>query len=132
MIKRTFKATTQFAKLPASAYLWKRFRTPHPACNVWRRNKDLVSNTIVFGYTCNQQWFQVCADILWYKTFVTNVVDMKTQSEFPSAFQDNVTKQGAPTQLLVDSAKVKRSESILFYLVLLFIGLWQSEPYHQH
>ena len=63
---------------------------------------------------------------------VTDVEYMKTQGEFSAAFQDNVRKKGAPNRLLVDSAKVEWSEAVLSYLRLLFIGLWQSEPYHQH
>ena len=66
LIKKTFQATTQFAKLPASAYLWKRFKSPHPANNVWRRNEDVASDTL-FSDTPAIDSGVKCAQIFfWY------------------------------------------------------------------
>ena len=36
IIKKTFQATTQFAKMPASTTLFKWFKTPHPFANCFR------------------------------------------------------------------------------------------------
>ena len=132
LIKRSFKATTQFAKLPASAYLWKRYKSPHPACNVYQWNEDIASDTVFSDTPAIDNSAKSAQIFFGTKTMVTNVEDLKSQSGFPSAFQDNVRKRGAPNRLLVDSAKVECSEAVLTYLRLLCIGLWQSEPYHQH
>ena len=124
IIKQTFKATTQFAKLPASAYLWKRFKSPNPACNVWRRNKDVASDT-VFSDTPAIDNGTRCAQIFFgTKSMVTDVQPMKSESEFLSSLQDNVNKRGAPNRLLVDSAKSESSWRVTDYLWMLFISLW--------
>ena len=99
---------------------------------MYRRNEDIASDTVFSDTPAVDNGAKSAQIFFGTKTMDTDVEEMKTQSEFPSAFQDNVRKRGAPNRLLVDSAKVECSEAVLSYLRLLCIGLWQSEPYHQH
>ena len=132
LIKKTFQATTQFAKLPASAYLWKRFKTPHPANNVWRRSEDVASDTL-FSDTPAIDSGVKCAQIFFgTHTMVTDIHAMGTSKELFTTLQDTVIKGGAPNCLLADSARVECSYRVMTYLRLLFIDIWQSEAYHQH
>lgn len=46
IIKKTFQVSTQYAKMPASTTLFKRFKTPHPFANCFCRNEDVASDTV--------------------------------------------------------------------------------------
>ena len=61
IIKKTSEATTQWAKMPASTHLFKRYFTPHMFANYYRRNEVIASDTIFAdvpaigsGVTCAQ------------------------------------------------------------------------------
>ena len=62
VIKRTFEATTQYARTNiGSLQLKKTFRTPFAACNVHRRNEAVATDTVFAdvsaiddGYTASQ------------------------------------------------------------------------------
>jgi hypothetical protein len=46
VIKRTFAATTQYARIPMSATLKKHFKSPFPAMNVHRRDEPVATDTV--------------------------------------------------------------------------------------
>ena len=51
VIKRTFQATTQFARTNiGSLQLKKTFKTPFPACNVYRRNEPVATDPVFLMY----------------------------------------------------------------------------------
>ena len=51
VIKRTFQATTQFARTNiGSLQLKKTFKIPFPACNVHRRNEPVATDTVLLMY----------------------------------------------------------------------------------
>ena len=45
-IKRTWKLTTQYARIPISTILKKHYKASHPALNVTRRNEDIATDTV--------------------------------------------------------------------------------------
>ena len=45
-IKRTYELTTQYARIPMSTILQKRFQLPNPALNVHQRNEPVATDTI--------------------------------------------------------------------------------------
>ena len=46
IIKKTYELTTQYARIPMSTLLRKRYMSPNPACNVHRRDKNVATDTI--------------------------------------------------------------------------------------
>ena len=46
IIKRTFAATTQYARMPMSSVLQKHYKSPFPACNIRRRNQSVATDTV--------------------------------------------------------------------------------------
>ena len=132
IIKKTFQATTQFAKMPASTTLFKRFKTPHPFANCLRRNEDVASDT-VYADTPAIDCGHTCAQIFYgCRTQVTDVKGMSRPKKFLRALQDVARERGAMKRLLVDSANVECSEKVMDYLGMLVIEFWQSEPWQQH
>ena len=45
-IKRTFEITTQYARMPMSTVLKKRYKSPNPALNVHRRDEPVATDTV--------------------------------------------------------------------------------------
>ena len=132
IIKRTFEKTMQWAKMPASSHLFKRFKSPHPFANVYRRDEDVSSDTI-FADTPAIDCGHVCAQIYYgCKSTVTDAYGMERKKHFIKSLQDNVRDRGAMRRLLVDSCRTECSKKVHDFLRLLVIQFWQSEPYHQH
>ena len=107
--------------MPASTTLFKRFKTPHPFANCFRRNEDVASDTVYSdtpaidcGHKCAQIFYGCC-------TQNTDVKGMSRPKKFLRALQDNVRERGAMKRLLVDSANVECSEKVMDYLGMLVI-----------
>ena len=46
VIKKTFKQTAQFYRMPMGTYLKKRYKSPFPACNVHHRSEPVATDTV--------------------------------------------------------------------------------------
>ena len=46
VIKKTYEMTTQYARIPMSTILEKRYLSPNPALNVFRRSESVATDTI--------------------------------------------------------------------------------------
>ncbi len=123
-IKRTFEATTQYARIPMSTILKKHFQSPNPALMA---TDTIYSDTpaIDSGVT-TAQFFVGCDSML------CDVYGMKTDKQFVNTLEDNIRERGAPTKLVSDRAQVEISAKVQDILRTLFIGHWQSEPHQQH
>ena len=66
------------------------------------------------------------------ESLVTDVYGMKSGKQFVNTLLDNITKRGAMTKLVTDSAKVETSNKVNDVLRHLSIGAWQSELHMQH
>jgi hypothetical protein len=132
VIKNTFAVTTQYARMPMSTILKKRYKSPYPALNVHRRDEPVATNT-VFSDTPAIDGGETCAQIfVGTKSFVTDVEGMKTESQFVNTLEDNIRRRGAPNKLISDRAQVEISNKVKDILRNLHILDWQSEPHQQH
>jgi hypothetical protein len=72
-IKRTFEITTQYARMPMSTVLKKRYKSPNPAVNVHRRDEPVATDT-VFSDTPAIDGGETAAQIfVGTQSFVTDV-----------------------------------------------------------
>ena len=81
--------------MPATTHLFKRYKTPHPFANYFRRPEDVASDTIFAdtpaidcGYTCAQLYYGC-------KSTVTDVYGMQRKKHFLKTLQDVVRERGA-------------------------------------
>ena len=131
-IKRTFEITTQYARMPMSTILKKRYKSPNPAVNVHRRDEPVATDT-VFSDTPAIDGGETAAQIfVGTKSFVTDVEGMKSASQFVNTLEDNIRRRGAPTKLISDRAQLEISNKVKDILRALHISDWQSEPHQQH
>ena len=133
IIKRTFEATTQYARIPFSGTRMKKmFRSSFPACNVSRRSEPVCTDT-VFSDTPAIYGGETSAQLFVGKySLVSDAYGMKTDKQFVNTLQDNIRQRGAMEKLISDRAQVEISYRVNEILRALCIQDWQSEPYHQH
>ena len=132
VIKRTFEATTQMARVPMSNILRKWFRSPNPALNVTRRNEDVATDTIFSNVPAVDNGATMAQFYCGTTTGVCDVHAMKTEKQIPDTLEDNIRRRGAPKRLLSDHAISEHSSRVLDILRVLLIGSWISEAYMQH
>ena len=132
IIRETFQRTTQYVRLPGSEILKKRYKSPYPALNVFRREEPVAMDTVYSdvpaiddGSTCAQLYVGT-------KSMVADVYGMKSEKQLVSTLEDNIRERGAMKLLISDSAQSEISKRILDVLRTLCIPSWQSEPYQQH
>jgi hypothetical protein len=130
-IRQTFEQTTQFYRRPL-ANLRKHFKTPYPACNVFRRNEPLATDTVYSDVPAIDDGSQTAQVFVGTESLVSDVYGMKTEKQFVNTLQDIIRQRGAPTKLISDSAQVEISGKVKDILRYLFIEDWQSEPHHQN
>jgi hypothetical protein len=64
------------------------------------------------------------------KSLITDVHGMKSPAQFPGILTDEIITHGAPTKLIIDSARVETSNKVR--ICTYGISSWQSEPHQQH
>ena len=132
VIKKTFAATTQFARNAYRLPFRKHFKSRFPALNVHRRQEPVATDT-VYADTPAIDDGATCAQIfVGRKSLVTDVYGMKTDKEFINTLEDNIRRRGAMDKLISDRAQVETSKKVQDILRALIIDDWQSEPHHQH
>ncbi len=130
-VKKTFKHTTQHARMPHATILKKHYKSPYPALNVRRRDESVATDT-VFSDTPAIDGGETCAQIfVGIDTLVTDVYGMKSEKQFVNTLEDNIRERGAMNRLISDRAQVEISARVLGILRALHIGQWQSEPHQQ-
>ena len=131
IIAKTFKHTTQYARLPTGTQLKRAFKSANPALNVLRR-KEAVACDIVYSDTPAIDDGSTSAVVfVGQDTQVTDVYGIKTDKQFVNTLEDNIRERGAPTKLISDRAQTEISKKVLDILRTLFISAWQSEPHQQ-
>ena len=134
IIKATFQNSTQYGFMPTSeeGNLFKRWKSPNPAMNVFRMQDDLLtdkihSNTpsVEGGFTATQLYFG-------RKSHIIHPEPLSRKYTFLRGLQNFVTKWGAPLKLLADHINYHASFQVLDYLRMLWIPFWFSEAYYQH
>ena len=106
-IAKTFKATTQYARMPTSSLLTKRYKSPYPALNVTRRQEDVSTDTVYSDTPAIDNGSTQAQIFCGSKTLVTDVYGMKTGNQFVNAFEDQIRQRGAMDRILSDSAVLR-------------------------
>ena len=133
VIKRTFAATTQYARTNIGGLqLKKTFKTPFPACNIHRRNEAVATDTIYSDTPAVDDGSKIAQLYVGRETLVTDVYGIKTEKQFVNTLEDNIRKRGAMDKLISDRAQVEISGRVLDILRSYVIDSWQSEPHYQH
>mmetsp|Transcript_22842 Transcript_22842/g.34620 ORF Transcript_22842/g.34620 Transcript_22842/m.34620 type:complete len:658 (+) Transcript_22842:2551-4524(+) len=132
IVKKTFQATTQFARIPMSTHLTKHYKSPNPALNVHRRNEAIATDTVYADVPAVDDG-SACAQIfVGTESSFLEVYGMKSEKQFVNTLQDTIRRRGAPTGLISDRAQVEISNQVLDLLRAYVISDWQSEPHQQH
>jgi hypothetical protein len=132
IIKKTFKVTTQYARMPLNTILRKHFKSPNPAVNVQQCDELIATDTIqsdVPAIDGGEKFVQI---FVGTKSLVTDVHGMKSPAQFPGVLTDEIITRGASTKLISDSTRVKTSKEVRSILCTYGISSWQSEPHQQH
>ena len=134
IIKKTFKATTRYARkgLVSGMNLQKFYRSPNPALNVRRRQEPVCTDTIYCDYP-SIPWGYKCAQVYIGRTsHFSSVYGVKTDKAFVATLEDEIRRRGAMDILISDNAQAETSKRVQDILRAYAIDDWQSEPYFQH
>jgi hypothetical protein len=132
IIKKTFKVTTQYARMPLNTVLCKCFKFPNPAVNVRQRDEPVAMDTIQSNVPAIDGGEKYAQIFVGTKSLVTDVHGMKSPAQFSGVLTDEIITRGAPTKLISDSARVETSKEVRGILRTYGISSWQSEPHQQH
>ncbi len=131
IIKRTFAATTQYARNIYRMPFQKHHNARNPALNVARRQEALAGDIVYSDEPAIDDGSTAAVVFFGRSSYVGDAQGIKSDKEFINALEDNVRRRGAPDKLITDSAKVETSQRVKDFLRALVIQDWQSEPYNQ-
>ena len=132
-VRKTIENTTQHAQnVMAGRHLYKTLRSRFPAFNVWRRNEPVATDTVFAETPAIGGGQKIAQFFVGRKSLVIDIFGMKTEKEFVNTLLDVIRRRGAMDKLISDSAKVEQSKRVQDVVRMLLIGVWQSEPHHQH
>ena len=112
VIKKTLENTTQMAKAVINSPLRRHLKSRFLMLRHRRLNEVIATDTYfsstksIEGYWCSQVFVGLTSRRI-------TVIGMKTESEFPDAYQDFMRKRGIPHTLRRDNAKSEMSEKVL-------------------
>ena len=132
IIKHTFAATTQYARIPMSTHLTRHFKAPFPALNVHRRQEAVATDTVyadVPAVDCGHTQAQFYCGV---DSLVCDAYGMKTDKQFVNTFEDIIQQRGAMDKLISDGAMVETRGRAQDLFRAYVIGNWHSEPHQQH
>ena len=132
IVKSTFNNSTQYARIPMSTVLKKRYKAANPALNVHRRDEPVATDTVYSDTPAIDSGATSAQLFVGTESLVLDVYGMKSDKEFVNTLEDNVHERGAMSKLISDRAQVEISNKVADFLRALCIGNWQSEPYQQH
>ena len=133
IIRRTFDATTQLARIPQGTHLRKWFRSPNPVLNIPRRHEPVATDT-VFGHSealCFHGSF-AAQFYVGCRSLVVDVFPLPTEKAFRNTLDDIIRQRGAMEKLISDSAQTEKSREVKEILRAYCIQDWQSEAHMQH
>ena len=132
VVEKTFKATTQLARIPMSTHLQRHYRSPFPALNVQRRNEALATDTVYADVPDIEHGHTAAQFFVGLSSLVSDVYGVSSGGQFLKTLQDNVRQRGAPHKLVSDRAQAEVSKIVKDYLRWMAIDDWQSEPQRQN
>ena len=90
IIKRTFAATTQYARMPMSTHLTRHFKSHFPALNVKRCQESVATDTVYSdapAVDCGHTQAQFYCGT---SSLVCDAYGMKTDKQFINTFEDMI------------------------------------------
>ena len=133
VIKRTFLATTQYARTAMGGlHLKKTYRSPFPALNVHRRHEPVATDTVYADEPAIDNGCMAAQIFIGRNSMVADAYPLKTEKQFVNTLEDNIRKRGAMDKLISDRAQVEISNRVQDILRAYHIDDWQSEPHYQH
>ena len=134
MIKKTFENSTQYGHIPHSpdGNLFKRWKSPNPAMNIFRFRDILLTDTIYSNTKAIQGGHKRAQVFIGSKTHWAHIVALAVGTTFLSTLQNVLQKVGAPDGIAGDATRFHVSLKLLDFLRTFCIRFWQSEPYYQH
>ena len=132
-IKRTFKATTQYARSGwITGRITQTHKAPFPALNVLRRNEAVATDTIYCDVPALDNG-SVCAQFyVGVDTKFCSAYGIKTDGQFIDTLLNTIRFHGAMHTLITDGAKAELSKRVQDVLRHMIIKHHQSEPHFQH
>ena len=94
-IKKTYELTTQFARLPMSTILKKRYQSPNPALNVHRRSESVATDTVFFDTPAVDNGATISQFFVGTDSIVCDAYPMKSSSSVSTHLKkslDNVVQ----------------------------------------
>jgi hypothetical protein len=132
-IKRTFEATTQYARSGwITGHIYETHKSPFPALNVRRRNEPVATNTIYADTPAIDDGSMAAQFYVGIDTKFCSAYGVKTDRDFSKTLMDVIRKHGAMGKLISDRAQAEISKKVQDILRHLFTEDWQSEPLYQH
>jgi hypothetical protein len=112
IIKKAFKVTTQYARMPLNIILHKHFKSPNPAVNVRQHDEPVATDTIQSNVPAIDGGEKYAQIFVGTKSLVTDIHGMKSPAQFPGVLTDEIITCSAPTKLISDSAHVETSKEV--------------------
>ena len=133
VIKRTFHATTQYARSAMGGiHLKNTYHSPFPALNVHRRKEAVATDTVYADEPAIDNGCTAAQLFIGHDSLVADAYPLKTEKQFVNTLEDNIRKRGAMDKLISDRAQVEVSKRVQDILRAYHIDDWQSEPHYQH
>ena len=134
LIKHTFSNSTQYGFMPTSpnGNLFKRWKSPNPAMNVFRLQDDILTDKIHSNTPAIDGGFKTAQIFFGRKSHIIHPEIISKRKSFLRCIQNFVRTWGAPFQIIADHIRYHESFQVLDYLRILWIKLWFSEAYYQH
>jgi hypothetical protein len=132
IIQKTCEHTTQYERLPTGTMLKEAFRSPHPALNVYHRNKDVACDIVYSDIPAIFDGSTTAVIFFGTSSKVADVHGIKRDNRFANTLEDTIIQRGAPNCLLSDRGQAIISHKVKDILRTFCIGKWQSEPHHHH
>ena len=131
-IKKTFHATTQYAKYTIGGTFRRHFKTRFPALNTPRRNEPVATDYLDVGIAAVDDGSTGAQVFVGTDSRVIDVHGVKSDAEFVATLEDEIRHRGAMDLLISDSAKSETSKKVKDILRAYRIHDFQSEPHHQN
>ena len=97
--------------------------------NVFRLNDDILVDKIHSNTPTIEGAFKEANIFFGQKSHIIHVESATRFKKFLHCLQNFVRNWGAPLRIIADHAKYHESFQVLYYLRLLWIGLWSNEAY---
>jgi len=130
IIKKTFSATTQFARETLRGTLREHYRSRFPALNVHRRAEAVATDTVYSDTPAVDSGVKMAQFFVGRESLYCSVYPIKNEKQFVNTLEDEIRKRGAMDKLISDRAEVEISNKVTDVLRAYKIEDWQSEPYH--